>query len=118
MMLVDSDIKKYHDGRHIIIEPWNEARLGSNSYDLTLGNKLLIYTNDVLDAKKEHEYKIITIAESGIQLVPGELYLGYTREYTETHKLIPQLEGKSSIGRLGISVHITAGFGDTGFKGH
>jgi dCTP deaminase len=51
-------------------------------------------------------------------LVPGELYLGVTVEYTETHRHVPFLEGKSSGGRLGLSIHATAGKGDVGFCGH
>ena len=48
-------------------------------------------------------------------LEPGILYLGVTEEYTETHRHVPFLEGKSSIGRLGIDIHATAGKGDVGF---
>src|SRR5690606_25967868 len=48
-------------------------------------------------------------------LEPGTLYLGVTVEYTETYKHVPFLEGKSSIGRLGIDIHATAGKGDVGF---
>ena len=47
--------------------------------------------------------------------MPGTLYLGVTEEYTETHHTVPFLEGKSSIGRLGIDIHATAGKGDVGF---
>jgi len=48
-------------------------------------------------------------------LIPGQLYLGVTEEYTETHGYVPFLEGKSSVGRLGIDIHSTAGKGDEGF---
>ena len=47
--------------------------------------------------------------------MPSKLYLGVTEEYTETHRHVPFLEGKSSIGRLGIDIHATAGKGDIGF---
>ena len=50
-------------------------------------------------------------------LEANRLYLGRTVEYTETKNLVPMLEGRSSIGRLGLFVHVTAGFGDVGFKG-
>ena len=50
-------------------------------------------------------------------LQPNTLYIGRTKEYTESHNCIPMLSGRSSIGRLGITVHVTAGFGDLGFKG-
>lgn len=51
----------------------------------------------------------------GFVLQPNELYLGVTEEYTETHAHVPFLEGKSSVGRLGIDIHATAGKGDVGF---
>jgi len=51
-------------------------------------------------------------------LKPGVLYLGRTKEFTVTKNLVPMLEGRSSIGRLGLYVHVTAGFGDTGFAGY
>ena len=50
-------------------------------------------------------------------LEPNRLYLGRTGEHTETKNLVPMLEGRSSIGRLGLFVHVTAGFGDVGFRG-
>ena len=48
---------------------------------------------------------------------PNRLYLGRTIEYTQTKNLVPMIEGRSSIGRLGLFIHITAGFGDVGFNG-
>lgn len=104
-------------GKSIIIEPFDESKLNPNSYNITLSNKLKVYTGDVLDAKKDNIFKEITIPKSGYVLQPGELYIGSTNEYTETYDLIPAIDGRSSIGRLGISVHATAGFGDVGFKG-
>jgi dCTP deaminase len=60
---------------------------------------------------------VVPVYPRGLVLIPGRLYLGVTREYTETHRHVPGIEGRSSIGRLGIDVHATAGFGDVGFKG-
>jgi dCTP deaminase len=54
----------------------------------------------------------------GFLLKPGQLYLASTKEYTRTEKYVPFLDGKSSIGRLGITIHCTAGRGDVGFAGH
>ena len=51
-------------------------------------------------------------------MLPGKTYLGATQEYTETHRHVPFLEGKSSVGRLGIDIHATAGKGDVGFCNH
>ena len=73
---------------------------------------------DCLDMKENNPVKEIIIPEEGYILHPGRIYLGKTVEYTETEGLIPAIEGRSSIGRLGLYVHITAGFGDVGFKGY
>ena len=102
----------------IRIEPYREAQLNPNSYNLRLHNELLVYTESVLDLKKPNEYKIITIPEEGLVLEPGVLYLGRTLEFTATQGFVPMLEGRSSIGRLGLCVHVTAGFGDVGFSGY
>ena len=56
--------------------------------------------------------------KEGFKLEPNQLYLGRTLEYTSTKKFVPMIEGRSSIGRLGIFIHITAGFGDVGFSGY
>ena len=101
----------------IKIEPFNEKNLNPNSYNITLNNELLVYDCDVLDVKKENPTKKIIIPEEGLVLEPGKLYLGRTNEYTETYDLVPCIDGRSSIGRLGLYIHVTAGFGDVGFKG-
>lgn len=74
-------------------------------------------TNTFLDVSKEPKTRELTIPENGLILHPGILYLGSTMEYTETHGLAPCIEGRSSLGRLGLGVHVTAGFGDVQFKG-
>ncbi len=116
MILSGLEIKK-HVGKEIIIEPYNEENLNPNSYNLKLHNELLIYEEDILDMKKPNKTKSIIIPEEGLVLEPGNLYLGRTLEYTKTEKFVPMLEGRSSIGRLGLYVHVTAGFGDVGFSG-
>ena len=60
----------------------------------------------------------LIIPKEGLLLQPGRVYLARTVERTFTDKYVPMLEGRSSVGRLGISVHVTAGFGDIGFNGH
>lgn len=105
-------------GKEIIIEPYSEKQLNPNSYNLKLHNELLVYDEEVLDMKKENKASEIIIPEEGIVLQPRKLYLGRTMEYTETDKYVPMLEGRSSIGRLGLFIHVTAGFGDVGFKGY
>lgn len=105
-------------GKEIVIEPFNEEQLNPNSYNLKLHNELMVYEDFTLDMKKENKAKSIMIPPEGIILEPNKLYLGRTKEYTETDKFVPMLEGRSSVGRLGLFVHVTAGFGDVGFCGY
>jgi dCTP deaminase len=105
-------------GKDIIIEPFNPEQLNPNSYNLRLHDELLVYSDPVLDMKKPNAYERIRIPEEGLVLEPNKLYLGRTMEYTATEGLVPMLEGRSSVGRLGLFVHVTAGFGDVGFAGY
>lgn len=115
MILSDKKILEAIDKGEIVIEPFDRSCLGTNSYDVHLGPHLAVYKNRVLDAKVHNDIDHIQIGEEGFVLQPGTLYLGVTEEYTETHATVPFLEGKSSIGRLGIDIHATAGKGDVGF---
>ncbi len=115
MILTDKKILEAIEKGEIVIEPFDRSALGTNSYDVHLGRYLAVYKNRVLDARKHNEITEIEIPESGFELQPGTLYLGVTEEYTETHNTVPFLEGKSSVGRLGIDIHATAGKGDVGF---
>lgn len=115
MILSDKKILEEIEQGTILIEPFRKDCLGSNSYDVHLGKHLATYKNRVLDAKEHNKIDIFEIPMEGFVLQPGTLYLGVTEEYTETHKHIPFLEGKSSTGRLGIDIHATAGKGDVGF---
>ncbi len=105
-------------GNEIIIEPYEDGQLNPNSYNLRLHNELLVYEDTILDMKKEHKTKKLIIPEEGLLLETGKLYLGRTLEYTKTDKYVPMLEGRSSVGRLGLFIHVTAGFGDVGFSGY
>ena len=105
-------------GKDIDITPYNPNQLNPNSYNLRLHDELLVYDRPVLDMKVANEASKLTIPQTGLQLEPGRLYLGRTVEHTRTDKLVPMLEGRSSVGRLGMFVHVTAGFGDVGFNGY
>ncbi len=115
MIFSDKKILKSISEKQIIIEPFDLLSLGTNSYDVHLGEWLALYDDAVLDAKKHNTITHFQIPEEGYVLQPGKLYLGVTLEYTETHNAVPFLEGKSSTGRLGIDIHATAGKGDVGF---
>lgn len=127
MILSGIEIKRRLN-RDIFIEPFDESRVNPNSYNLCLSEDLLVYNQTgnvngmqdqklILDMKKDNPYTRLKIPPEGIVLQPGRLYLGRTMEMTETKNLVPMIEGRSSVGRLGIFIHITAGFGDVGFKG-
>ncbi|RYE32334.1 MAG: dCTP deaminase [Sphingobacteriaceae bacterium] len=115
MILSDKLILQEIEKGSIIIEPFDPNCLGTNSYDVHLGKYLATYRNRVLDAKLHNEIDHFEIPKEGFLLQPNTLYLGVTVEYTETHRHVPFLEGKSSTGRLGIDIHATAGKGDVGF---
>lgn len=102
----------------IQIDPFSESLLNPNSYNVRLGGKLIVYKEKVLDVKAPNEYQYLEIPETGFVLEPGKLYLGATVERTKTDKYVPMIEGRSSLARLGLFVHVSAGFGDIGFCGH
>lgn len=101
----------------IEISDYDKSRINPNSYNLTLNKNLLVYDEEVLDFKRKNKTKKIVIPSTGLVLQPNVLYIGRTNEVCYTDKYIPMLNGRSSIGRLGICVHVTAGFGDIGWKG-
>lgn len=117
MILSGREIKKRLENG-IWIEPFHEKQLGPNSYNLRLHRELLVYDDHLLDMKQKHRVSSTMIPSEGLVLEPRKLYLGRTVEYTKTNNLVPMLEGRSSIGRLGLFIHITAGFGDVGFNGY
>lgn len=138
-VLVDCDIETFVKKGSIVIEPFERKCLGTNSYDVHLSDTLRVYKAEYeqvtrqihpdirstivsdeipLDVRVPRETVDVPIPEDGYVLKPGELYLASTTEYTESHEHLPILNGKSSLGRLGLSIHVTAGTGDVGFRGH
>ena len=116
-MLTGNEIKLQVASGRIVIEPFYEKNIGPNSYDVHLSDELLAYTEAVLDPRQDNRYLEIKIPSEGLVLLPGRVYLGKTVEYTESPYHIPMYEGRSSLGRLGVFSHVSAGFGDVGFKG-
>lgn len=116
-MLSGEEIIRQMSLGNIKIEPYNEENVGPNSYYLHLADELVIYEEDVLECKKPNATRKVKIPLEGYVLRPGELYLSRTLEYTETRGYAPLLCGRLSLAALGITIHITAGFGDNGFKG-
>ena len=105
-------------GRRYRDRPVRPKHLNPNSYNLTLHDEMMTYEEVVLDMRKSNRVRRVDHSADGLVLNPNQLYLGRTVERTETHNLVPMIEGRSSIGRLGLFVHVTAGFGDVGFCGY
>ena len=105
-----------------LLAAYQEKRISDAEYNRIIESYHKNYSSlaspDTLDMKKEMDTYTFKIPEEGYVLHPGVLYLARTMEHTETHKFVPMLEGRSSVGRLGISIHSTAGFGDIGFCGY
>jgi dCTP deaminase len=116
-MILTGDEIYQRIGEDIAIDPFDPRHLNPNSYNLSLHDEILTYEEVVLDMRKCNRIKRLTIPRDGLTLQPNKLYLGRTLERTETRNLVPMIEGRSSIGRLGLFVHVTAGFGDVGFCG-
>ncbi|TLQ44687.1 dCTP deaminase [Streptomyces marianii] len=105
-----------HDGR-LTISPFESGQVNPNSYNVRLGPSLLTYTTAVIDAHRANPTTTVKIGEDGYVLQPGELYLGHTLEQVGSDTFVPLLFGRSSVGRLGLFVEITAPIGDIGFHG-
>jgi dCTP deaminase len=103
----------------ILINPFEPKHLNPASYDLTLGDGVTIYQKGLpyLDPKAENPTTSFKIGPEGYILKPGVGYLMHTQESVGTDKYVPAIDGKSSIGRLFVLVHVTAGLGDPGFNG-
>ena len=117
-MILSGDEIRQQLGSNIQIDPFDERCLNPNSYNLTLHDEIVTYEEVVLDMKKANRTRRLTIPPEGLVLNPTQIYLARTAERTETHNLVPMIEGRSSVGRLGLFVHCTAGFGDVGFAGY
>ncbi len=138
MILSDRMIKAAIEIGDIVIDPFDPKALGTNSYDVHINPWLRFYKQELiipagkhsrldaycdpvyeeLDCKKDNPTLSNEIGPNGFVLEPDVLYLASTIEYTRTRKYVPFLDGKSSVGRLGITIHCTAGRGDVGFAGH
>ncbi len=118
MILSDNQIAQAMVRGEIVVRPFQPSALRINSYDVHLGEVLLVSAHAELDAARDEQWDELRIPASGLVLQPGRLYLAVTREYTESHQHVPYLDGKSSVGRLGCFIHATAGRGDVGFCGH
>lgn len=121
MLLSDRDIKKAIAGRDIVIDPYDETLVQPASIDLRLGDTFLLFKNErggVIDVKEPVDHvmeEVVITDEKPFILHPGEFVLASTLEKVGVSSFYAgQLGGKSSLGRLGIIIHATAGFLDPG----
>ena len=118
MVLSDRMITRKLSEGAIVIEPFDKKYLNPVSVDLTLAPTFKVYKEGVLDPRIQNETETFTITDEGFVLEPGEVYLYACNERIGVKGNIrAKVEGKSSLGRLGLFVHVTAGFIDPGFEG-
>lgn len=118
-MINGDEILQYYNLKLLNVDPWDENKIGTNSYDITLGKTLLRYTSDKVDPKLKNPTEEVIISDKGFTLNPGDFVLGSTAEFCTNlaNNLVPMIEGRSSIARLGLNIHVCAGFGDVGYCG-
>lgn len=125
VLLSDRDIRAAVDAEQLGIEPFDASLIQPSSVDVRLDKFFRVFNNSRythIDPKEEMPdlTSLVEVEEDGaFVLHPGEFVLGATFEkFTLPHHLAGRLEGKSSLGRLGLLTHSTAGFIDPGFSGH
>jgi dCTP deaminase len=125
VILSDRTIREHLDQGWIVIEPLDLRNIQPSSVDLRLDRFFRVFRNHtmrVIDVKEHQEEltELVEIADDdGFILHPGEFVLGSTAERVALpDDLVARLEGKSSLGRLGLLIHSTAGFVDAGWDGH
>ena len=114
MILSGLKIKEEVNNNKVFIEPFEDRLLNPNSYNYRLGGTLLEIDDDIIDPKKETKHKVIKLTKEGYVLKPHKLYLGSTLERIGSNTYVTQLIGRSSIGRLGLFLQVTAPLGHVG----
>ncbi|MGH9170288.1 MAG: dCTP deaminase [Acidimicrobiales bacterium] len=125
MILSDRSIRQEVAARRIVIEPFDDSSVQPSSVDLHIDRYFRVFRNHtmgLIDVKEQQEEltELVQIAEDDVFILhPGEFVLGSTLERVALpNDLVARLEGKSSLGRLGLLIHSTAGFVDSGWDGH
>ena len=114
MILTGSEIKQRVELGEIVITPFDENQLNPNSYNFRLGDYLFVYKNNILDTRVQQPTERIDIPEEGLLIEPDKVYLGFIKEKMGSNYFVPIINGRSSTGRLGLFVHITANLIDIG----
>jgi dCTP deaminase len=123
-VLSDATITELVEAGRIRIEPWSPGHVQPASVDLRLGDSFRVFTNhkvgaiDLADVPDNLTEEVVVAQGDTFVIHPGEFCLGRTLEWVELpDDIVARIEGKSSLGRLGLIVHATAGFCDPGWKG-
>jgi dCTP deaminase len=123
-VLSDGTIRKLVEAGKIVIDPWDPAKIQPASVDLRLGDSFRVFNNhkvtaiDLQDPPENLTEEVIVEQGEAFVIHPGEFCLARTLEWVEIpDDIVARIEGKSSLGRLGLIVHATAGFCDPGWKG-
>lgn len=118
MILTGRKIIEEVKNNKIDIYPFDKKRATTNSYDLSLGNKIIIYKSKTIDPKKKPSYKEIVIPKDGLVLNAGDFVLGHSEERIGSDFYVPIIHGKSGTARMGLFVHVTADLIDIGSHGN
>ncbi len=123
-VLSDATIRRLVADGRVKIEPWDDGMVQPASVDLRLGPSFRVFHNfrvesiDLADPPTNLTEHVVIADDEPFVIHPGEFVLGRTAEHVElADDLVARIEGKSSLGRLGLIVHATAGFVDPGFRG-
>jgi dCTP deaminase len=117
MILTGKKIIQEVNNSKIDIFPFDKKRITTNTYDLSLGNTIIRYKDNIIDPKCKPQYDEITIPEGGLILQAGDFILGHSKERIGSDFYVPIIHGKSGTARMGLFVHITADLIDIGSHG-
>jgi dCTP deaminase len=118
MILTGTEIAKQVRRERITVSPFDDSRCTTNSYDLALGERVVVYQDEVLDPRREPAHQVHRIPEDGYVLGGGDFVLAETAERIGSDHYVPMIHAKSGTARLGLFVHVTADLIDLGFVGH
>ena len=131
-ILTGPEIVRQMGKGNIVVEPFDPKFINPNSIDLHLGERMVSYAAQgrkptrsgpvvlysAIDSRNPPAVVDVPLNKDGAWLLlPGRLYLASTAEHTETRGFVPYVDGRSSMGRVGLFCHVTAGRGDNGFRG-
>jgi dCTP deaminase len=120
----DGTLRRLVEDGRLVVDPWDPAQVQPASIDLRLGDSFRVFSNhrvtaiDLREVPANLTEEVVIEGDDAFVIHPGEFCLGRTLERIELpNDLVARVEGKSSLGRLGLIVHATAGFVDPGWKG-